>query len=126
MTTTTRATGELWESAALAHLGKAGLRLLARNFHCRYGEIDLIVFDSVGGGDTLVFVEVRYRDGSAHGSGTASVGAVKQRKLVQTAQVFLQAHPQYTHFPCRFDVIGCSGTPRQPSFQWTRNAFDAF
>lgn len=121
-----RATGDLWEGAALARLQQAGLRLVARNFHCRYGEIDLVLLDHGGHeGDTLVFVEVRYRDGAAHGSGTASVGAAKQRKLVQTAQIFLQAHARFAALPCRFDVIGCAGTPQRPVFEWTRNAFDA-
>lgn len=127
MTVSTRSTGEAWENIALEHLARAGLPLVARNFHCRHGEIDLIVLDRRGhDGDALVFVEVRYRDGAVHGSGTASVGAGKQRKLVQTAQIFLQTHAQYAHMPCRFDVIGCSGTLKQPIIEWTPNAFDAY
>ncbi|MBN8887339.1 MAG: YraN family protein [Rudaea sp.] len=124
---TARAIGELWESAALAHLQRAKLELVARNFHCRYGEIDLIVLDrSARGGDMLVFVEVRYRDDASRGGGTASVGPAKQRKLVQTAQVFLQTHARFAGLPCRFDVIGCSGSPQQPAFDWTRHAFEAW
>lgn len=121
-----RAIGELWENAAFAHLRQAGFELVARNFHCRYGEIDLVVLDhGRHDGDMLVFVEVRYRDDATRGGGTASVGAAKQRKLVQTAQIFLQAHAQYAALPCRFDVIGCAGTPQRPTFEWTRNAFEA-
>lgn len=118
---TARAIGQLWEDAALAHLRKAGLELVARNFHCRFGEIDLVMRD----GNAVVFVEVRYRDDATRGGGTASVGPAKQRKLVQTAQIFLQAHAQYAALPCRFDVVGCSGTPQHPALEWTRNAFDA-
>ncbi|MFT3789827.1 MAG: YraN family protein [Rudaea sp.] len=118
---TARATGELWEDAALVHLRHAGLRLVARNFRSRYGEIDLVVRD----GDALVFVEVRYRHDAAQGDGTASVGASKRRKLVRTAQIFLQTHPHFAALPCRFDVVGCAGTPQRPEFEWTRNAFDA-
>lgn len=118
---TARATGEIWESAVLAYLRKAGLELVARNFHSRYGEIDLILRD----GAALVFAEVRYRQDSTHGGGLASVGVAKQRRLVQTAQIFLQAHPQFASLPCRFDVIGCAGTPQRPVFEWTRNAFEA-
>jgi putative endonuclease len=122
----TRAIGEHWEQAALAHLRKAGLELVTRNFHCRYGEIDLVMLDhGARDGDALVFVEVRYRDDATRGGGTASVGAAKQRKLVHSAQVFLQANARYAALPCRFDVIGCAGTPQQPVFEWTRNAFDA-
>lgn len=117
-----RDVGIQWENAALVHLQQAQLKLLARNFYCRYGEIDLIMRDA----DGIVFVEVRFRGANAHGGGTASVGAAKRNKLVQTAQTWLQAKPQYTNLPCRFDVIACSGTPQQSQLQWTRNAFDIF
>jgi putative endonuclease len=118
---TTRAIGEFWENAALAYLRKAGLKPIARNFHCRCGEIDLILRD----GDTLVFAEVRYRQDDAQGGGAVSVGAAKQRKLVRAAQFFLQAHAQFSDLPCRFDVLGCAGTPQAPLFEWMRNAFEA-
>ncbi len=132
--------GIQWEDAALAWLQAAGLRLVARNFHCRLGEIDLIMLD--GGrldagskqahdpgrhdGESIVFVEVRYRNANARGDGTTSVGAAKRGKLVRAAQVWLQQNPRHASQPCRFDVIGCSGTLARPHFEWTRNAFDAF
>src|SRR5579863_2432902 len=117
-----RDTGIQWENVALEHAQNAGLKLLARNFHCRYGEIDLILRDH----DSVVFAEVRYRGDGMHGGGTASVGAAKRAKLVRTAQIWLQAHPQYAALPCRFDVIGCAGTGASPQLEWTRNAFEAF
>lgn len=116
-----RNTGIHWENAALLHVQNAGLELLDRNFHCRLGEIDLILAD----GDTIVFVEVRYRGDGARGDGTASVGPAKQRKLARAAQLWLQARPQFSARPCRFDVIGCTGAPQRPQFDWVRNAFDA-
>ena len=118
----TRSTGASWERAALQHLLDNGLQLLARNFTCRLGEIDLVLRDR----EQLVFAEVRYRDNARHGSGTLTVGPAKQAKLVRAAALYLQAHPQLAGLPCRFDVVGCSGTPEQPAFDWTRNAFDAF
>lgn len=118
---TTRAAGTAWEDAALGYLRHAGLELLVRNFPSRYGEIDLILRD----GGTLVFAEVRYRSDATRGGAAASVGAAKQRRLVHTAQIFLQAHPRLAALPCRFDVIGCAGTPQRPRFDWTRNAFNA-
>jgi putative endonuclease len=117
-----RVTGSAWEDAALVHLQRSGLMLVARNFTCRFGEIDLILRDR----DQLVFVEVRYRGAGARGDGTASVGAAKRLKLIRAAEVYLQAHPRLAALPCRFDVVGCSGTPLQPAFEWTRSAFDAF
>jgi putative endonuclease len=121
-TATTRATGAHWEDAALAHLQRNGLKLVERNFVCRFGEIDLILRDR----DHLVFAEVRYRGDAARGDGTLSVGAAKRAKLTRAASVYLQAHPQFSHLPCRFDVVGCAGTLAQPDFKWTRAAFEAF
>lgn len=119
---TTRHIGALWEEAALAHLTRAGQRLLTRNFTCRHGELDLVMRD----GDCIVFVEVRYRGARDRGGSAASVGVNKRAKLVRAAQVYLLAHPQFAAAPCRFDVIGCSGTPQQPQMDWIRSAFDAF
>ena len=116
-----RDTGIHWENAALLHAQEAGLELLDRNFHCRLGEIDLILID----GDTIVFAEVRYRGDGTRGDGAASVGPAKQLKLVRAAQLWLQTRPQFSMRPCRFDVIGCAGTPQRPQFDWVRNAFDA-
>ena len=119
-----RSTGILWENAALSHLRRAGLEPLTRNFNCRFGEIDLVMRDN-GGHGSIVFVEVRYRGNGAHGDGSASVGTAKRAKLVRAAALYLQSHPALSGEPCRFDVVGCSGTPEQPLFDWTRNAFDA-
>ena len=119
---TARSTGARWEDAALEYLDAAGLKLVERNFTCRYGEIDLVMRDA----GSLVFVEVRFRDSARHGSGTLSVGAGKRAKLVRAAAIWLQAHPACAGAPCRFDVVGCSGAPDAPAFDWTRAAFDAF
>ncbi|MBU6198078.1 MAG: YraN family protein [Xanthomonadaceae bacterium] len=115
-----RGTGAAWESVAEAHLQQSGLRTLARNFVCRLGEIDLVMADR----DCTVFVEVRFRHAAAHGGGVASVGAGKRAKLLRAAQVWLLAHPRRASRACRFDVVGCSGTPQQPQFDWIRNAFE--
>jgi len=119
---TTRDTGSRWEDAVLAHMVRAGLTLIARNFTCRYGEIDLIMRDR----DQIAFMEVRYRGDDMHGGGTVSVGSGKQAKLARAASVYLQRKPVLAAMTCRFDVVGCSGTPVKPVFEWTRSAFDAF
>jgi putative endonuclease len=131
VTPATRNMGILWENAALSHLRAAGLQPLARNFTCRYGEIDLIMLEKDGlekdgrARDGIVFAEVRYRNTSARGDGLASVGAAKRAKLVRAAAVYLQEHPRMAGSPCRFDVVACGGTPEHPSFDWVRCAFDA-
>jgi putative endonuclease len=114
--------GILWENAASAHLQQAGLGLLARNFNCRYGEIDVVMRER----GCVVFVEVRYRGSAARGDGLASVGPAKRTKLIRTAAIYLKAHPRLAGMACRFDVVACARTPAHPAFDWIRAAFDAY
>jgi putative endonuclease len=119
--TNRRADGARYEDLALAHLERAGLRLIARNYHCRYGELDLVV----GDGEVVVFVEVRYRSASAFGDGVDSIGAAKRAKLVRAASAFLAEHPRLAGAACRFDVLAIAGGTGSPSIDWLRNAFEA-
>ena len=107
--------GQDAESRAAAFLQARGLKLLTRNWRCRFGEIDLVMQD----GATLVFVEVRLRSRSDFGGAAASVTPAKQKKLLAAARQYLATLP--TLPPCRFDVLALSGdgTP-----DWLRNAFD--
>jgi putative endonuclease len=119
---TTKARGDEGEDRALAHLQRAGLKLMDRNYRvaagprARGGEIDLILRDRDG---TVVFVEVRRRAGSAHGGAAASVSAAKRRRLLFAAQHYLRrlAAPP----PCRFDVVAIDGE----RLDWLQGAFDA-
>nr|WP_246606692.1 YraN family protein [Lysobacter antarcticus] len=99
----------------------AGLRPVAANANYRLGELDLVMLD----GDTLLFIEVRYRRDNRFGGGAASVDVRKQRKLVRAAQLFLQRHPRYANGPCRFDVVEADGDPAAPHLNWLRDAFRA-
>ncbi|HPK33343.1 YraN family protein [Ottowia sp.] len=116
---TTRQAGASAEDQALAHLLKAGLMLVERNYRTPGrggGEIDLILREP---GGTLVFVEVRARQRTSHGGAAASVGAVKQRRIVLAARHYLgrlRAPP-----PCRFDVVAIDGG----TIDWIKAAFDA-
>lgn len=114
------------EAAARDHLQRAGLRALAANAQFRVGELDLVMLDrDAGGGDVVVFVEVRYRGDPRFGGGAASIDAAKRRKLVAAALQFLAGHAAYRDAPCRFDVIEASGDPRAPTLAWLRDAFRA-
>jgi len=87
------------EELAANFLAARGLRVVARNYSCRFGEIDLIAKD----GETLVFVEVRLRRGARFGGALASITPAKQRRLVATARCYLaglRSEPG-----CRFDAI---------------------
>lgn len=109
--------GKKAEDVACSFLIKNGLVLVTRNYRCRFGEIDLVMKDA----DMLVFVEVRYRKNNIFGDGAESVDQDKQRKLIFTANQYLQEHP--SSMPVRFDVIALSAdqTP-----QWINNAFSDF
>jgi putative endonuclease len=115
-----RARGEAAEDAALRFLAAQGLTLLARNYRCRMGEIDLVMRH----GGSLVFVEVRARDGSDYGGAAASVGPRKQRRLVTAARHYLMTHPRAARLPARFDVVAFSGCDGENSPHWIRAAFD--
>lgn len=117
-----RERGDAWETRALHALQRAGLTLVVRNWHCRYGEIDLVMRE----GDTLVFVEVRYREAGTPGGALASVGPAKQAKLVRAAQLYLAQHSAAASGPCRFDVIAFDGTADGAHCDWQRGAFEAF
>ena len=116
-----RARGALIEAAALQHLLAAGLRRIAVNANYRGGELDLVMHD----GDSLVFIEVRYRSHTGFGDGAVSIDRHKRRKLVHAAQMFLASHRQFANAACRFDVVIANGDPATPNLVWLRDAFRA-
>jgi putative endonuclease len=117
----TQSSGKAAEELARQHLLQHGLKLLAQNWSCRSGELDLVMLDA----DTVVFVEVRYRRHSAWGGAVESVDARKREKLTKAALHFLQRESRWAKHPCRFDVIAINaeGNPT-PRLNWIRNAFD--
>ena len=104
------------EALAEAYLGERGLQPIERNVRFRGGEIDLVMRATDG---TLVFVEVRKRLGTRHGGAAASVGWVKQKRIVRAAQHYLLALSRLP--PCRFDVVEVD----QDGLHWLPGAFDA-
>lgn len=107
--------GEHWEHEALTFLKKNGLTPLQKNYHCNYGEIDLIMLDT----SHIIFVEVRYRKNDNFGDALQSVNSKKQIKIANSAQNFLIKNTQFKHLAIRFDVIGITGS----DLQWIQNAF---
>jgi putative endonuclease len=98
------------EDLACAHLERAGLRLLTRNYRCPQGDRD-----------TLVFVEVRYRRSNVFGTPAETVDRRKQARLRAAAGHYLLAHS--ADRACRFDVVAVSG--RDARIEWLRDAFGA-
>jgi putative endonuclease len=102
--------------ALCAHvLERAGLSVMARNFRCRMGEVDLIARE----GATLVFCEVRLRRGQSFGGAAESITAAKRGRIVAAARFYLAGKPESD---CRFDVMLLDGLEMQ-RVRWIRDAF---
>ena len=111
---TASADGARAEDLAARFLEARGLSIVARNVHCRGGEIDLVARDAA----TLVFVEVRRRSRSDFGGAAASITAAKRRRIVLAAQHYLAGKPACD---CRFDCVLIDGG----QLEWVPNAFTA-
>jgi putative endonuclease len=107
------------EDRACSYLLAQGLTLLQRNYRSRRGEIDLVLRDA----DSLVFVEVRYRQQPAFGSAAESVDRRKQARLTACARQYLQTHSHAVRLACRFDVVAIDGSGG--TINWIRDAFAA-
>jgi putative endonuclease len=95
------ALGRYGEDLAVEHLRSQGLVILARNWRCATGELDVIARD----GSSLVICEVKTRRSCAYGTPAEAVGPRKLRRLRELALRWLDE--QQLHVPdIRFDVIG--------------------
>lgn len=92
--------GAFGEKTAREWLKKNGYAIIARNYSCRAGEIDIIACR----GGTLVFAEVKTRTGDAFGTPAEAVDRTKQQHMKRAAQWYLQEH-RITDTPVRFDVV---------------------
>lgn len=112
--TTKQVAGAAGEEAAAAFLTARGLRVVARNFRVKGGEIDLVCRD----GAETVFVEVRLRRSAAYGGAAASITAAKRAKLILAARHWLARHGER---PCRFDCV----LIQAGEIEWLKSAFAA-
>ena len=106
--------GAAAEQTAYDFLIAQGLTPVCRNFHCRYGELDLVMTEA----EMLVIVEVRYRRSEKFGGAIASITAKKKSKMIAAAQYYLATYQVKS--AVRFDVIAIS---EQTGLQWIKNAF---
>ena len=114
-----RKSGARWEKTAESYLLAQGLKLLQRNFSSRFGEIDMIMQDQ----KTVVFVEVKYRKNSRHGSGADAVTFHKQNRISLTAAWYLAMNPHRAECVCRFDVISIDPEKMDQNIDWIKSAF---
>ncbi len=111
--------GRRGEDLACRELERRGCVILARRYRRRNGELDIIARD----GHTIVFVEVKTRDGSEFGAGGEAVGPLKRRRMIHVALDYLWRH-RLSSGPCRFDVVSVEIGRDGPKIEWYRNAFD--
>lgn len=108
--------GQYYEQQARSFLEQQGLLFVCANYHCRQGELDLIMQEQ----QTLVFVEVRYRASSDYGGALSSVTPAKQRKIRHTARYYLLSQKiNEAHQACRFDIVSYDND----QCSWLKNAF---
>ncbi|ARV71651.1 YraN family protein [Vibrio campbellii] len=112
-----RQIGNQYETLAKQYLQRQGLRFLDQNFLTKFGEIDLIFQQ----GETIVFVEVKYRKNDSFGSAAEMVTRAKMRKLVKTAQIWLSQQKRSAYnIDYRFDVVAIHDSGRD--INWIQNA----
>ncbi len=117
----TQKKGQQAETLACEFLSDKGLKLITKNYHCRYGEIDLIMQQD----QTIVFVEVRSRKSNSLVDSASSVNWSKQQKLQRTAENYLQKNNVHSSIPARFDVIAVTNNKdKSTQIDWIQNAFE--
>jgi len=112
--------GKTGEDLACAELERRGYAIVARRYRRRRGELDIIARD----GPTLVFVEVKARQGRTFGSAAEAVTVMKQRRMVRLAVDYLACH-RLGGCPLRFDVVSIHFDSEPPVIEIIQNAFDA-
>lgn len=117
MKDTRKRSGTLAETVAAAYLTDKGVRILQRNFRCRFGEIDLIGWD----GTAYLIVEVKFRSSAGQGEPAEAVDFRKQHRICLAFDYFRMKEHLDDYVPVRFDVIEID---RYQRCHWIRNAFE--
>lgn len=112
-------TGEKGEIAVCEYLTQKGYRVLDKNYHSRYGEIDIVAVND----GTIIFIEVKTRKPSDISSGLWSITKSKQNKIIKTALVYLQN--KSLDAAIRFDAAVVSCFNDNFNIDYYENAFDA-
>ncbi|MDC0609272.1 YraN family protein [Vibrio sp.] len=113
----TKSIGSKYEDLASSYLKKFGMKLVEQNFHCRGGELDLVMLDN----QVIVFVEVKYRKSQEHGHAAEAVTPAKRKKLIKSSTVWLLKHGySYYDTEFRFDVVAIHDDGQR--IEWFKNA----
>lgn len=110
-----KAIGLHYEERAVRYLKEHGYSMLARNYRCRKGEIDIVAKEE----EYLCFIEVKYRTEGTFGGALSAVNLKKQQRISNTALFYLMEYGYTDDTPCRFDVLGVTAD----HVELIRNAF---
>ena len=114
--------GDHYENIAKVYLENEGLLIIQQNYHCRFGEIDLIMKDN----STICFIEVKYRETMSHGGAIHAISQSKQHKLIKAASFYIMENQNISNSSFRFDTITLQGnSDGNPDINWIQNAFYA-
>lgn len=95
-------------------------RIVARNYHARHGEIDII---STKRGRGLVFTEVRSKHNTTYGHPIETINRAKQGHIIGAARQFVDENPRYANDDCHFDVITIVGEGEEAVLEYFPDAF---
>ncbi len=101
--TVQRKTGDTGEDIAADYLVKHGYRIIARNFSCKMGEMDIVAVNEKE--KVLAFVEVKSRDSLKFGFPCEAVNRKKQRRIIHTAEYFMMSHREMRQYRLRMDIF---------------------
>jgi len=115
--------GKQYEDQAREYLVQRGLTLLNQNYHCRFGEIDLIMLQQ----GVLCFIEVKFRANMGFGGAASAIPLQKQKKIVKTALFFIASTTRLAQHAMRFDafLIQRRASNQNHNVNWIQNAFYA-
>jgi putative endonuclease len=110
-----------WIVTARDLLLARGLKLIAQNYRCRSGELDLVLLDQ----GVLAVVEVRLRRSLKFGGASVSIDHEKRRRIIQATRHLILTRRELRHLPLRFDVVAFDLSTGRPEPEWIKGAFDA-
>ena len=113
--------GLQYESLAKKHLLKQGLTLFQQNYHSRFGEIDLVMLE----GNTVCFIEVKYRKSQDFGGAASAISYSKRQKIIKTALIFMSENQKLANRAMRFDALMLQQIDQDININWIQNAFYA-
>lgn len=117
--------GKAGEHFAIEYLQSKGHNIVKTNFHCKYGEIDIISVDYSTDKATLAFTEVKARKSKRFGSATEAVDKTKLKKIIKSALCFLNSSSENLPFCWRIDIIGLqlNSSNRVEEIHYLKNIF---